>query len=253
MKKIHILSLTLIFVFNCTAAISKTVLITGANRGLGLELVKQYLEDDWSVLATSRSPHNDEELKKLTPTYSSLEIKKLDVTNDMDLENLASELSNLPIDLIINNAGVLGDPEMQRMGSFNFDSALDIFNTNALGPLRVAQAFYNNLKAGDEKKLINISSIVGSIELTSGNIYFYRASKAALNMMMHNLAREAKKDKIIIGLIHPGVLDTDMTAPFSIDKIPVQHSVQGIKKIIDSFDLEMSGSFLNHKGARLPW
>ena len=232
---------------------ARSVLITGANRGLGLELTKQYLHDGWDVIATARTPNDDKELFILKDKYSSLRIEKLDVTNLGHIEDLVEVLNGYPIDIIINNAGILGDPTKQQFGNLDFDSANNIFNTNTFAPLMIAEAFVDNIRLGKLKKIINISSIVGSIELTTGNIYFYRASKTALNMLMKNLSLQLKDQGVIVGLIHPGVVDTDMTSRFNIKKVSVGESVKGIRKVIKNYTMKETGSFFDYKGNPLPW
>ncbi len=251
-KKLIIVTI-FISIFSFKELYANSVLVTGANRGLGLELTKQYLNDGWDVIATSRTPNDDIELFNLKNQYSSLRIEKLDVTDHGNIKNLVKILSGVPIDIIINNAGILGDPSKQQFGNLDFNNANNIFKTNTFAPLMIAEAFIDNIKLGNLKKIINISSIVGSIELTTGNIYFYRASKTALNMLMKNLSLHLKNQGIIIGLIHPGVVDTDMTARFNIKKVSVNESVKGIREVIKNYTMKETGSFFDYKGNSLPW
>ena len=249
-----ILLITLIFfIYPFISFAKETVFITGANRGIGYELTKQYLNDGWNVIATSRTPDDDNQLLDLSQEFDSLRIEQLDVTKPIHMTKLAKLLKDIPIDILINNAGILGNPNNQRFGNLDFTSGRDIFDTNTFGPLMVTETFLDNIKLGKIKKIINISSIVGSIDLTRGNLYFYRASKTALNMMMHNLSHNLKEEGLIVGLIHPGVVDTDMSSSFNIKKVSVADSANGIRKTISKYSLKNSGSFLNYKGELLPW
>jgi len=228
-------------------------MITGASRGLGFELSRQYAESGWRVIATARSPKDDFRLQSLAEEHQLLTIETLDVSSYEDIDILSKKISGMPVDLIINNAGILGDVNKQKIGNLDFSESERIFLTNFLGPLKIAESFQSNLLLGEDKKLINISSIVGSIKLTNGNIYFYRVSKAALNMVMKNLAKDWLDYGLIVGLIHPGVIDTDMSAPFNIDKISVKESAHGVRLVIDNYSLNNSGQFIDYLGNPIPW
>jgi NAD(P)-dependent dehydrogenase (short-subunit alcohol dehydrogenase family) len=232
---------------------AETVLITGASRGLGLELTRQYAADGWNVIATARSPDDDADLLALAAEHENIRIETLDVTDHAEIEALASALAATPIDVLINNAGVLGDPGVQRLANLDFSSADVLFETNALGPLKVATAFLDNVAASPTKKIITISSIVGSMANTNGNIYFYRASKSAVNMLMRTLAMDTKDRGLIIGLIHPGVVDTDMSAPFDIPKVAVEDSAAGVRSVVAWYTAETSGEFMQYTGAPMAW
>lgn len=235
------------------SASAKTVLITGSNRGLGLEMATQYAADGWTVISTSRSPDDDTALQALAAAYESVQIEALDVTNHTQIEALANTLRGTAIDVLINNAGILGDAGQQRIGTLDFDQATPLFETNTLAPLKIATAFQEHVAASDTKKIMNISSIVGSLANTNGNIYFYRASKTALNMLMRNFAKDTAAQGLIIGLIHPGVVDTDMSAPFDIPKISVEESATGVRRVIDCYTPKTSGEFMQYTGEPLAW
>ena len=235
------------------SANAKTVLITGSNRGLGLEMATQYAADGWTVIATSRTPDDDTALQALAAAHATVQIEALDVTDHAQIEALASKLRGTAIDVLINNAGILGDAGEQRIGSLNFDQAAPLFETNTLAPLKMATAFQDHVAASDTKKIINISSIVGSLANTNGNIYFYRASKTALNMLMRSYAKDTAAEGLIIGLIHPGVVDTDMSAPFDIPKISVEDSATGVRSVIEWYTPETSGEFMQYTGQPLAW
>lgn len=241
------------FLFALGTAQAETVFITGSSRGVGLELTKQYAQDGWDVIATARSPEDDADLQALARQHSNIRIETLDVTDHVQIEALADQLSGTSIDVLINNAGVLGDPRVQRVGNLDFSVAGPLFETNAFGPLKIAEAFLPHVSASDTKKIINVSSIVGSMTNTNGNILFYRASKSALNMLMRSFAKDTADQGIIVGLIHPGVVDTDMSAPFNIPKVSVEDSAGGLRQVIDWYTPETSGDFMQYTGEPMAW
>ncbi|MGY8963559.1 MAG: SDR family oxidoreductase [Rhodospirillales bacterium] len=249
--KILLLGLALVFV--SIDASAKTVLITGSNRGLGFELASQYAADGWTVIATARTPDDDAELQALATQYASVRIAALDVTDHSQIDDLADELRGTAIEVLINNAGILGDPGAQRLANLDFSAAEPLFATNTFGPLKIADAFLEHVEASKTKKVMNISSVVGSISLANGNIYFYRASKTALNMLMRNFAKDTAERGIIVGMIHPGVIDTDMSAPFDIPKVSVEESATGIRTVVDWYTSETSGTFMQYTGEPIAW
>ena len=236
-----------------STASAETVLITGSSRGLGLEMAMQYAIDGWDVIATARTPDDDKQLQALARDYRSVRIEKLDVTDHSEIEDLAEKLKDTAIDILINNAGILGDPPHQQLGELDFSAADVVFATNTLGPLKIAEAFLEHVAMSDTKKIMTISSIVGSITNTTGNIYFYRASKTAVNMMMANLAADTKHRGIIVGMIHPGVVDTDMSAPFNIPKVSVNESASGVRNVIAWYTTETSARFMQYDGEPMDW
>lgn len=249
--RLFILAISLLFAG--VSAHAQTVFITGSSRGVGLELTKQYAADGWDVIATARTPDDDTDLLALAAQYDNIRIEALDVTDHAQIDALAAKLSGTAIDVLINNAGVLGDPGAQRVGTLDFSVAAPLFETNAFGPLKIAEAFLPHVTASETKKIINISSIVGSMANTTGNILFYRASKSALNMLMRSFAKDTAKQGLIVGLIHPGVVDTDMSAPFDIPKVSVQDSASGLRRVIDWYTPATSGDFMQYTGAPMAW
>ena len=223
-----------------------TVLITGANRGIGLELARQYSEAGWQVIGTARQPDQATELANL----NNARVMQLDVTDQDSVTRLANELSGQPIDLLINNAGIL--PRMQSVADIDIDQFEHILAVNSTGPVRVTQALLPNLRAGQQKKVSNITSNLGSItKNTAGGSYGYRESKAALNMFTRSLAAELRPEGFICVVIHPGWVQTDMggaNAP-----VPVQESVTGIRSVVDNLAPEDSGEFWTFKGDQIPW
>ena len=225
---------------------SRTVLITGANRGIGLELARQYSADGWQVIGTARKPDEAVELSGLPNVL----ILQLDVTDQESVARLAEIVGDQPIDVLINNAGVL-----QMVGSVADIDPDDFSYTlavNTLGPVRVTQAVLSNLRRGELKKIINITSNLGSItDNTSGQFYGYRESKAALNMFTRSLAAELRPEGFTCVVLHPGWVKTDMGGPDA--PVTVQESARGIREVIDGLTATDSGTYWTHRGEQLAW
>jgi NAD(P)-dependent dehydrogenase (short-subunit alcohol dehydrogenase family) len=236
-----------------------TVLVTGANRGLGYEFARQYAERGWTVIATARKPKEATELQVLATEHPALHIEKLDVTSDRSVRALAARYRGVPIDVLINNAGILGDINAQKYGSYDFEVYDDVIDVNWKGPMRMMEAFMDNVAMSRQKKIMNISSAVGSIEMTFPGQVFYRSSKAALNMATRTLSKEVKRDPdpnrkaLIFGLINPGVVDTGFAKNVPIKMITAKESAAHCMSIIDGYTPEKSGMFFDYKGAKLPW
>jgi Short-chain dehydrogenases of various substrate specificities len=222
-----------------------TVLITGANRGLGLEFSKQYKADGASIIACCRTPAQAGALKAL-----GVEMHALDAGDADSAARLAAELNGRPIDIVIANAGIFG-PDRQTADDCDLDGVLETFRINALGPLRLAQALKPNLLAGKEKKLAVLTSKMGSIADSSGGYIAYRTSKAALNMIADSLAKEWRRDGIAVAILHPGWVQTDMGGASA----PTQaaDSIAGLRKQIAALDLKSSGRFVDFQGRAIAW
>ena len=224
-----------------------TVLITGANRGIGLELGRQYALNGWRVVATCRNPINVGALAKLT---GQIDVYSLDVNDTTQLLTLANELSNIPLDILINNAGIYG---LKYRGPENFDlmNWLKVIETNTIAPLNVAKAFVTNgcLSNG---KIVTLTSKMGSIkDNTAGDSYVYRSSKAALNSVMKSLAIELTSSSIPVAVLHPGWVQTDMGGENAV--ISVKESVSGLRQVISELGMHNSGKFFNYDGTEIPW
>ncbi|HLV22212.1 MAG TPA: SDR family oxidoreductase [Polyangiaceae bacterium] len=226
-----------------------SVLITGANRGLGLEFARQYCEDGHRVFAACRDPDTAEELRRLSG--ARLSVHRLDVGDPASIERLADELSEPSIDILINNAGING-PKRQRFGDIDYPGFEHTLRINTLGPLRVCEAFVDNVARSGRKLMVAITSGMGSIEdNTSGGSYAYRTSKAALNMVMRNVAVDLKKRGIIAVVINPGWVRTDMGGPGA--NLEPPESISRMRQIFDRHGPEDSGTFLNYRGNTYPW
>jgi NAD(P)-dependent dehydrogenase (short-subunit alcohol dehydrogenase family) len=225
-----------------------TCLITGANRGLGLEFAKQYAADDWKVIATCRKP---DEADALAALEGDIQIYPLDVTDFARVEQLARKLHGEPIDLLINNAGIYG-PRVVPYNSVDYATWCEVLRANTMAPLKISAAFLDHLSKGRQYKIVTISSKMGSIaDNTSGGVYIYRSSKAALNAVMKSLAIDLRDQGFIVVVLNPGWVRTDMGGPgASIDSF---ESVAGMRDVIGNLRIEDSGRFLHYDGSEIPW
>ena len=216
------------------------IVITGCNRGIGLELVRQYTARGDTVTAVCR--HAGPELGATGATI----LEGIDVATDDGIARLAEALCDTPIDVLLNNAGILRSDTFETL---DFDAMLEQYKVNTLGPLRVTRALSDNLSAGS--KIAIVSSRVGSIEDNgSGGHYGYRASKTAVNQVGTNLKIDLAPRGIAVALLHPGLVATDMTGGQGIDPVV---SAQGIIERIAELNLEKSGGFWHAEGYELPW
>ncbi|MEO3431484.1 SDR family oxidoreductase [Pelagibius sp. CAU 1746] len=224
-----------------------TVLITGANRGIGFEFVKSFAADGWRVHACAR---NVEKSKGVRALDGDVICHKLDVTNGLKVASLARELADQPIDLLINNAGVYGP--RTGFGETDYDEWLSVLQVNALAPLRMVERFVGLLEQGAGKTVVNISSIMGSIgNNSSGGSYIYRSSKAALNMITKTLSNDLGERGFTVVSFHPGWVQTDMGGESA--DIPVTQSVAGMREVIAGLSAADNGKFFNYDGTPLPW
>ncbi len=230
----------------------KTVLITGANRGLGLEFSRQYAEAGWRVIAACRAPDAAKELAALALEYNSVQIETLDVADFAQVEALAESLAEEAIDVLLNNAGVYFDKSGQGLGALDYQAWSRTLWVNAQAPVKIAEAFLPHLERGADKLIVAVSSLMGSIaDNTSGGSLFYRSSKAALNAAMHSLALDLAPRGIGVLILHPGWVKTDMGGPNAL--IEAAESVAGMRQRIKFFDLSQSGQFIRFDGAIAPW
>jgi NAD(P)-dependent dehydrogenase (short-subunit alcohol dehydrogenase family) len=256
-------------------ATQPTVLITGSNRGIGLEFARQYATRGWTVIATTRRPEEAADLKQLAASQPNVRIERLDITSEVEVAALAAKYRGQPIDLLINNAALLEKLDRQLLGNLDYELFSRSFAINAIGPMRVTEALLDNVSASSQKKIVALGSAAGSNGLLNppANLYPYRASKAALNLLMHNLALDVAKRGIVVGVINPGLVDTrgvlklkpgepppeEFAALMPLiraGKIPLitpEESVTAMVKLIDGLTPAQSGIFLNYDGRTLPW
>lgn len=269
MLRVIALSLTLLLAHAATA---KTVLVTGSNRGLGLEFVAQYAAMGWDVIATSRSPHDDDDLQALAADNDNIIIEQLDVTNLDEVAALAAKYQGTPIDVLMNNAGMFGDRPRQTWGSLDRDLFRQVMDVNVFGPLKLSEAFASHVAASDTKKIAVISSTAGSIASIRNppGAPYYAISKAAVNMAMRGTAMRLKEQGIAVAIFMPGAVDTRMLreavgltqeeAEAATDydykrfkPLTTEESISQMIVTLDALTLERSGDFLNYDGSTIPW
>lgn len=226
-----------------------TTLITGANRGIGLEFTAQYAADGWQVIACCREPKSANKLQALADQHHSIQIFALNVADFAQIDVLALQLKSQKIDVLINNAGVYPD---SGSGNVNYSDWAMAFKINAMAPLKMAEAFMPHIAASQLKKIATLSSKMGSLDdNTSGGRYIYRSSKTAVNMVMKSLALDVKPQGISVVTLHPGWVQTDMGGPNGL--INTKTSVSGLRKVIADLSLATSGKFIAFDGKEIAW
>lgn len=240
-----------------------TVLITGANRGLGLALARQYAASGAEVIACCRDPKTARALNELAIAYGNrIRTMPLDVSDEESIASLKRELGDQPIDILINNAGINGTPKDQTPERIDPEGWISTARINALAPMLIAQALRGNLLRGQEKKLVAITSDFGSVSIdwppttNARERYAYRASKAALNSGMRALSRDWASDGILVGLLNPGFVRTDMTGErgaASPSSISAEDSARGLISRIAELTPATSGCFQDYQGKPIPW
>ena len=229
------------------------ILITGSNRGLGLEWTRQYAQLDWHVYATCRRPDEADELHRLKRDQPNIEIHRLDVTRPDEIKAVAETLHDQPIDILLNNAGVyLEKFEYSTLEHIDYSAWQETFNVNSLGAVRVTEAFSDHVMRSEKRLVVAITSHMGSIaEIESPGSYAYRSSKAALNAAMKGISLEFRARNIGVLLLHPGWVKTRMGGPGA--RITTTQSVTGMRAVIDTFDISKSGNFYRFDGSVIPW
>ncbi len=232
------------------STINHNVLITGANRGLGLEFTKQYAEDGWQVIACCREPKTATALNALAIQHpNNILVYALDVANFSQVDALAAQLKDRKIDVLLNNAGIY--PESGANG-LNYDNWAQAFKVNTMAPYKMVEAFINNVAASELKKIAVLSSKMGSMsDNTSGGSYLYRTSKAAANMMMKSLSIDLKSQGIACVTLHPGWVQTDMGGANAL--INTQQSINGLRQVIADLNLNNCGRFIAYDGKEIAW
>ncbi|MBL1262560.1 SDR family oxidoreductase [Methylomicrobium sp. RS1] len=225
-----------------------TVLVTGASRGLGLEFCKQYAAEGWEVLACCRQPEKADKLAGI----ANVRLLPLDVADFAQIDRLAKEIKDTPVDVLINNAGIYGDSSGHGFGQLDYAAWTRTLLVNTQAPVKMAEAFLPHLQRGKLKRLVAISSQMGSIDDNgSGGSILYRTSKAALNAGMKSLSIDLKGLGIGVFILHPGWVKTDMGGPNAL--IDAELSVSGMRRVIADSTLRHSGCFLKYDGSILPW
>ncbi|HEY9050912.1 MAG TPA: SDR family oxidoreductase [Gammaproteobacteria bacterium] len=230
---------------------TESILVTGSNRGIGLELVRQYAADGWRVFACCRNPPKSEELNALAGKHSNISIHGLDVADTQQIKALAKQLKNEAIDILLNNAGIYG-PDNARFGNTDEAAWLECFHINTIAPMKIMEAFVDNVAKSKRKLIATMSSKMGSMaDNGSGGSYIYRSSKAAINAVMVSAAIDLKPKQIKVAILHPGWVLTDMGGPNA--EITVEECVNNLRRNLDNVTLANSGTFFEIDGSVIPW
>lgn len=229
-----------------------SALITGANRGLGLEFARQYLADGWQVYAACRDPSAAAELHRMAEASShKLSILALDVTDPASVKAAAGKLDGQAIDLLLNNAAI-GGPRGQTVGNIDYEAWARVLDTNTMGPMRVSEAFVDHVARSERKLIVTLTSGMGSLaDNRSGGSFAYRSSKAAVNMVTRSLAIDLARRGITCVVVNPGWVKTDMGGPHAAST-PAE-SVMRLRDLIKTLGPAQSGKFLNHDGREFDW
>ena len=230
-----------------------SILVTGSNRGLGLEWVRQFAREGWRVYATCRQPEQADELQALADINPAVSIYQLDVTQPEQIHGLARELGHQPIDILVNNAGVYFEKfKQEHLETIDYSAWQATFQVNTLGAVRITEGFIGNVARSERQLVVAISSDMGSIaRIASGGSYAYHSSKAALNAAMKGVAIELRPQGIGVLLLHPGWVRTRMGGPDA-TLLPAE-SVEGMRKVIEHYTPVDSGSFFRYDREQLPW
>jgi NAD(P)-dependent dehydrogenase (short-subunit alcohol dehydrogenase family) len=232
-----------------------TVLITGANRGLGLEFARQYAVDGWDVIATSRNPEKSEELQQLQKKNNKVSLSALDVASDKSVEALAHTLGGRAIDLLILNSAIY-TRNGNKIGEIDYDAWREANETNLMGAVRVAEALLEDVAASKRKQIAAISTGMASMQALKstfgfGSVYQYRTSKAALNMAMSILAKELEPRGISVVIFDPGWVQTDMGGANA--ALTPQESIGGMRRVLAGDPMSLAGKFVGYDGGTRPW
>jgi len=229
-----------------------TILVTGANRGLGLEFTRQYAADGWQVIAACRDPQAAGDLQTLAAgSAGRIRVIGVNVADTASVRAAVAGLKEEPIDILLNNAGI-GSPPGKTLGSLDYAAWLKVLDVNALGPARMAEALVENVARSDRKLIVTVTSRMGSIaDNASGGSYPYRSSKAAVNMVVKSLSRDLAARGIACVLLHPGWVRTDMGG--SGGKLSPAESITELRKLIAKLGPKDSGKFFDYDGGEIPW
>lgn len=237
---------------------SPTILLTGSNRGVGLALAQEYAAQGWNVIATCRTPAKAKELQALADANPKVSIEKLDVTDVGQISKLAEKYRGVPVDVLFNNAAWLGEPvSKQQFGNLDQDTFVEVMKTNVYGPLKLSEAFADNIAASQQKKIIGMTSGLGSLTLMGrmSRFYYYQMSKAALNMGMRAMRNDLQGRGIIVALLAPGMVDTDLlvASGYKGESLTPAESAASLYKLVAALTVDDKGIPVNVDGKPIPW
>lgn len=239
--------------------LADTVLITGANSGIGLEFTKQFAAKGWTVIATHRRSDVPETLQAVIRQYSNVRVEHMDVTKPAEVAALAKKLKDVPIDVLLNNAGIYNDRGnwvTQNFGQMDYGLFDTIMSVNIKGPVLVTETFLPNVKASRQKKVVSISSTNGSLthQLTGTGAIWYRASKAGLNRAMQLVASTLKPQGITVVLLHPGAVRTEKQKNLDFpEMVETPFTVENMVETIGKITIKDTGRFMLYDGTDVPW
>ena len=250
---------------------ASTILVTGSNRGIGFAFVEGYAERGWKVIATCRTPAKADDLQALAKANPNIVIEELDVTDDREIEALADKYRDTPIDILMNNAGILPAMVPVTFDTVDYEKMDRVLAVNTWGPTKISAAFIDQVAASEQKTIVTMTSGEGSLGKARGGAYHYRVSKVAVNMMMLLMSRDVAERGVIVGLINPGLVDTQGLLEVDLETIPEamrgpvermrtnpnmrtpRQAVEILIPLIDGLTMETSGVFLDISGEVLPW
>jgi NAD(P)-dependent dehydrogenase (short-subunit alcohol dehydrogenase family) len=233
------------------SADAKTVLITGANRGIGFEFVKQYAAAGWNVIATCRSPASADELNAFAEQQERVVVEQIDLLDHAGIDVLAETYVDQPIDVLLNNAGLMRGPDLgQMVGSIAYDEFILFYRVNAIGPLKVSEAFYKNVKNSEMKTMAALTTGKGDKGIPVPGFSLYKTSKAALDSIQHEIAIRWKRQGIKVVTLLPGRVLThgEPAGPTNANAIPIQESIDGMITVIAALNMEQTGHTIQWDG-----
>ncbi|MCU0757662.1 MAG: SDR family oxidoreductase [Steroidobacteraceae bacterium] len=237
------------------AGAAPVVLVTGSNRGIGLEFVRQYAQKGWTVIATARDPANAPELQALAARHRNVSLETLDVADSAQVAALAAKYRGRPVDVLLHNAGWLGERDKQSLENLDYATFEEVLRVNTFAPLEISRAFMENVLASSQKKIVVITSGLSSQANTrrGGGLYFYRISKAGVNMAMRTLAAETRDKGLKVGILAPGMVETRLlrASGYPAAGIPPQQSVAGVIRNIEN--LTQDAEIVLWDGSKVPW
>jgi len=262
--------LLLVFSAGCQQAVSKpdsnvsqinpeqpTVLITGSNRGIGFGFVQHYAAEGWNVIATARSPAKATELQALAAANPNVVVEQLDVTDLSRIEALAELYRDTPIDVLINNAAILGDLDQQAFGTYDYELFQQVMAINVFGPMKMTEAFLPSILLGEQKKVVTLASGIGSIQNAGGmkQMSYYKMSKAAMNMSMRGIRSELKPQGVTVALLAPGMVGTQLLADsgWTGPSLTPEESAIAVAANIAALTTKDRGKVVNYNGKVIPW
>ncbi len=241
-------------------------LVTGSDRGIGLALTQELARRGWRVVATCRDPAHANALQALAASQPSVTLETLDVSDDAAIDRLAAKYHGRPIDALVNNAGITGDLTRQHIGAIEVTGFEKVMTVNAYAPLRMAQAFLDSVAASRQKKIVAITSGAGSLTNAEGRheTYYYSMSKSALNMAMRLLQNDVRARGVIVGIVTPGRVDTDMQSayvaaaaaagsPLAGPVLTAADSARGLANYIEALSPDKGGRVYHFSGREMPW